>query len=114
MCLGFDVQQRGVKPIEYLRQRPILKIQPTVEDVNRLLFSKSIGWNARRSGGAGFESMNATLRRASISIDGFVRLREMIAGPLCNVSETRLRAAINIGQAVQCFRDRRPGIGERL
>jgi hypothetical protein len=44
MCLGFDVQQRGVKPIEYLRHRPIQKIPPTVEDVNRLLFSKFIGW----------------------------------------------------------------------
>jgi len=43
MLLAFDVQQRGEKPIEYLRQRPILKIPPTVEDVNRPLFSKFIG-----------------------------------------------------------------------
>jgi len=84
MCLGFDVQQRGVKPIEYLRQRPILKIPPTVEDVNRLLFSKFIGWKCEEEWRSWIriDEREAPTGFYFYSIDGFVRLREVLRG-LC-------------------------------
>jgi len=96
MCLGFDVDRRGIKPISYLRSRPLLKIPPTIEDINRLLFSKFIDWKYEEEwrNWIRIDERDPVTGFYFYAIDGFVRLREVIAGPLCDVSETRLRDAL--------------------
>ena len=44
MCLGFDIDRRGIQPVTYRTQRPRLNIPPSQEDANRLLFSKFVDW----------------------------------------------------------------------
>jgi hypothetical protein len=42
ICLGFDIDSRRVKPVAYISQRPHLKIPPSRQDAEKLLFSKFV------------------------------------------------------------------------
>jgi hypothetical protein len=96
MCLGFDINQRGIKPITYLRERPHLKIPPTIEEINRILFSKFVDWKYEKEwrNWIRIDERDPATGFYFYPFDGFVRLREVIAGPLCDISETRLHDAL--------------------
>jgi hypothetical protein len=96
MCLGFDLPQEGVRPITYLIKRPLLKIPPTQEDTDRLLFSKFADWKYEEEFRNWFhiDERDAATGFYFYPFDKFVRLREVIAGPLCDVPAARIREAL--------------------
>jgi len=93
MCLGFDLPQRVVKPITYLTKRPILKIPPTQEDIDLLLFSKFADWKYEEEFRNWFriDERDAATGFYFYPFDRFLRLREVIVGPLCDVAEAKIR-----------------------
>jgi hypothetical protein len=92
ICLGFDVDERGLKPVTYVRRRPTLVIPPTLESVKELLFTKYRDWK--------YEEEWRNWFRLDAREDGhyfyyfepekFIQLREIIAGPLCQVTKTEI------------------------
>ena len=44
MCLGFDVDDRGLRPVNYVEERSDLTMPPTKESADELLFSKYRDW----------------------------------------------------------------------
>ncbi|HXN72747.1 MAG TPA: DUF2971 domain-containing protein [Candidatus Acidoferrales bacterium] len=91
ICLGFDVDDRGLKPISYASRRPRLKIPPTIEDMDRLLFTKFQDWQYEEEWRNWFRLDQREGDHYFYPFDGLVQLREVIVGPLCDT----LRADID-------------------
>jgi hypothetical protein len=47
MCLGFDVDDKMVRPVNYLSKRPVLQFPPTEKISDQLLWTKYIKSNNR-------------------------------------------------------------------
>jgi hypothetical protein len=96
ICLGFDLDSRGEKPVNYLPQRPPLKIPPSQEDAEQLLYSKFIDWRYEEEWRRWIQidERDPETGLYFYNFDSRVRLREVIAGPLCDVTETRITDAL--------------------
>src|SRR5258708_33644426 len=44
ICLGFEVDARGLRSVRYVTERPNLRIPPTVESMEEILFTKFKDW----------------------------------------------------------------------
>jgi hypothetical protein len=94
ICLGFEIDERGLKPIQYVTERPTLKIPPTTEDADQLLFTKFKDWQYEEEWRNWFLLEEREGPHYFYPFDGFVQLREVIVGPLCEVQKPRIRQAL--------------------
>lgn len=98
MCLGFDVYSRFLRKVEYVKERSTLKLPLTTETTDRLLWTKYWGWKYEeewrswlkldeREDGHYFYHFDAQQK--------FMRLREVIVGPLCDITEAEVKVALD-------------------
>lgn len=66
MCLGFDVDDRGLRPVKYVKERSALKMPPTKESMDILLFTKYRDWKYEEELRNGSNSTNAKMVITSI------------------------------------------------
>jgi len=106
VCLGFDVDDRGLKPVTYSVDRPNLKLPPTLESINELLFTKFQGWSYEEELRNWFRLDEKEDGHYFYPFDQMVRLREVIAGALCNLNRTEIDDALQGQSAVAVFKAR--------
>ncbi len=94
MCLGFDVDDRGLRAVNYVEERSNLKMPLTKESTDELLFSKYRDWQYEEEWRNWFSLDEREDGHYFYPFDGFVRLREVIAGPLCAESKDRINEAL--------------------
>lgn len=94
ICLGFDVDDHGLKPVKYVEERPALKMPPTKESTDELLFTKYRDWQYEEELRNWFKFDKREDGHYFYPFDGFVQLREVIAGPLCTESKDRIEEAL--------------------
>jgi hypothetical protein len=97
ICLGFEIDSRGMQAIEYLTKRPTLGLPPTKNDTDRLLFTKFRDWKYEEEWRAWIkiETRDPTTGFYFYDFDGFVHLSDVIAGPLCDTPKTKIEAALS-------------------
>src|SRR5271156_556763 len=83
MCLGFDVDDRGLRPVNYVEERSDLTMPPTKESADELLFSKYRDWQYEEELRNWFKLDEREDGHYFYPFDDFVQLREVIIGPLC-------------------------------
>jgi hypothetical protein len=85
ICLGFDVDERSLKSVTYVRQRPPLRLPPTLEVVNQVLFTKYWDWRYEEEvrGWFSVDKRDPLTGHYFYNFDEKIQLREVIAGPLC-------------------------------
>lgn len=94
VCLGFDVDYRGLKAVNYVAERSNLKIPLTKESTDELLFTKYRDWQYEEELRNWFQLDKREDGHYFYPFDGFVQLREVIAGPLCTESKDRIKEAL--------------------
>src|ERR1700730_2134446 len=94
MCLGFDVDDRGLKAVNYVAERSNLKFPLTKESTDELLFTKYRDWQYEEELRNWFQFDKREDGHYFYPFDGFVQLREVIAGPLCTESKDRIKETL--------------------
>jgi len=94
MCLGFDVDDRALIPVNYVKDRSALKMPLTKESADELLFTKYLDWKYEEELRNWFQFDNREDGHYFYPFDGFVQLTEVIAGPLCTETEDRINEAL--------------------
>lgn len=92
LALGFDVDEQILKPVFYSQARPVLR-GIDIEAVQSLLYRKYSGWRYEREARI-FTSLNDRDPETRLHFADFsaqLVLRELIAGPLCTLTERELR-----------------------
>jgi Protein of unknown function (DUF2971) len=99
MCLGFNVDDRGLKEVNYVDERADLKIPPTKETTDELLFTKYRDWRYEEELRNWFKLDEREDGYYFYPFDDFVQLREVIAGPLCVTPQEEIREAVKSYQS---------------
>ena len=94
MCLAFDVDDRALIPVNYVKDRSALKMPLTKESADELLFTKYLDWKYEEELRNWFQFDNREDGHYFYPFDGFVQLTEVIAGPLCTETEDRINEAL--------------------
>jgi hypothetical protein len=96
ICLGFDLDSRCAKPVNYLSQRPRLKIPPSQKDADQLLYSKFVDWQYEEEWRSWIQidEPDSTTGFYFYNFDSHIQLREVIAGPLCAVPQKRIEEVL--------------------
>ena len=96
ICLGFDIDSRGAKPVTYLSQRPRLQIPPSREDADQLLYSKFVDWRYEEEWRSWIQidERDPTTGFYFYPFDPHLQLREVIAGPICAVPEGKINEVL--------------------
>jgi hypothetical protein len=94
MCLGFDVDDRVLKAVDYVQERSDLKTPPTKESADELLFTKYRDWQYEEELRNWFQLNEREGGHYFYPFDGFVRLGEVIAGPLCTTPREEIEEAL--------------------
>lgn len=97
ICLGFDVRDELVEQVSYVKTRAAMKHPFTEEKMRRLLFTKYVGWSYEDEWRLwcrleSHEPDNPQLYFREFDDD--LVLREVISGPLCDLTESAIREAI--------------------
>jgi hypothetical protein len=99
MCLGFDVQDNTVRAVTYVSDRPIVPYPisgdlQTVSD--QLLWTKYSDWAYEEElrSWIRFMDRDPATRFYFSNFNETIQLKEVIAGPLCTVSEAQIRQAL--------------------
>jgi hypothetical protein len=118
ICLGFEADDRALKAVSYVAERADLPIPPTLESMQQLLFTKFQDWQYEEEWRNWFRLDERDGDHYFYPFDERVQLREVIAGPLCDVTETQISealgdiknnvAVIKAGLAFKTFRIVRP------
>jgi|SRR6267143_3161473 len=95
ICLGFEIDERGLKAVSYVTERPNLQIPPTKESMDELLFTKYRDWQYEEEwrNWFGLDERDAS-GHYFYPFDDMVRLCEVIAGPLCDTPKARIDKAL--------------------
>ncbi len=95
ICLGFDLDDKLVKTVRYVKERTLLPLPPTQEAMDDLLFTKYWDW-AYEEELRGWFKLDQPDEKGNYfyPFDEKVRLREVIAGPLCETSFESLEKVI--------------------
>jgi hypothetical protein len=95
MCLGFDVSESLIEPVNYVERRTKLKLPATEENFKHLLFTKYIGWSyeVEWRAWARLEKMDKPTGHFFRAFGDDIKLREVVVGPLSSVSKTALEKA---------------------
>jgi hypothetical protein len=94
MCLGFEVNEDSLKAVTYVSDRPELVIPPTEASISQLLFTKFEDWKYEDEMRNWFRLGERLGDHHFYPFDEHIRLREIIAGPLCKVTEGEIRNAL--------------------
>jgi hypothetical protein len=94
MCLGFDVDDSGLKTVNYVEERSDLKMPPTEENADELLFTKYRDWQYEEEWRKWFPLDKREDGHYFYPFDRLVQLREVIAGPLCTESKDNIDQAL--------------------
>ena len=97
ICLGFEVRDAVVDPMNYVESRTELRPPLTEAYVRELLFTKYFGWGYEKE----WRSW-CLLEEPDSSASGYyfkafdddLQIREVIAGPLCDVSRRAIEDAL--------------------
>ena len=94
MCLGFEIEGSILQPVRYVRTRPDLTIPPTDETARQLLLTKYWDWRYEKEW-RGWCSLGQKEEGGNYFyyFDAKIRLREIVAGPLCTTPETTIKEA---------------------
>jgi len=98
ICLGFDVDDRGLRPVDYLEERSDLTMPPTKESADELLFSKYHDWQYEEELRNWFKLDEREDGHYFYPFDDFVQLREVIIGPLCATQKEDIENALKTYQ----------------
>jgi hypothetical protein len=96
ICLGFDVDERVLRKVKYVKERSTLRLPLTTTTTDELLWTKYWDWKYEdewrswlkldeREDGHYFYYFN--------NAQEFMRLREVIVGPLCETTEAEIKTA---------------------
>jgi hypothetical protein len=94
LALGFDIDQAVLKQVSYIEHRPVLT-RIDIEVTHTLLFNKYAGWSYEREARI-YTSLDDRDSETGLYFGDFSEqlvLREVIAGPLCEVRKQELRRA---------------------
>lgn len=94
MCLGFDVDDGRLSAVNYVLERSDLKMPPTKESADELLFTKYRDWQYEEEWRSWFRLDEKQDGHYFYPFDTLVQLREVIAGPLCTESKDKIQAAL--------------------
>ncbi len=96
ICLGFDIDKQCVRPVTYVSKRPRLEIPPSQKDADLLLYTKFVDWRYEEEwrSWVQIDERDTATGFYFYSFDSHVQLREVIAGPLCDVPEARIKDAV--------------------
>ena len=92
----FEIDEQRLQAISYVNKRPILRIPPNLEDANKLLFTKYRDWKYEEEwrGWIKIDERDPATGFYFYSFDEIVELSEVIVGPLCDISKTRIGEAL--------------------
>ena len=95
LCFGFDIHATKLKAIRYVDHRLPPKVPPTSQDVQDLLFTKFKDWSYEREyrGWFRLDECDPNTRLYFYSFDDSLHLRQIIVGPLCDVTRGQLEDA---------------------
>lgn len=96
ICLGFEVRDKLLKPVSYKRERASLRFPVDNNQIMDLLFTKFADW-------AYEEELRVWLRLEEkdasghyfYEFDNDLKLHDIIAGPLCDLESSVIKAAAN-------------------
>ena len=96
LCLGLEVDENRLQAVRYVIERPTLPIPPKLEDAQKLLFVKYRDWTYEEEwrGWIRLDERDKQTGFYFYPFDGIVQLREVIAGPLCVVSEAKINGVL--------------------
>jgi hypothetical protein len=96
ICLGFEMDKRGLSAVRYVSERTNLQIPVTLETVNELLLSKYRDWKYEEEWRGWFtlDERDPSTGFYFYDFDEKVQLREVIAGPLCDIRTARIDKAL--------------------
>jgi Protein of unknown function (DUF2971) len=96
ICLGFEIDEQRLQAISYVNKRPTLRIPPNLEDANKLLFTKYRDWKYEEEWRSWIkiDERDPATGFYFYPFDGIVELSEVIVGPLCNISKTKIDKAL--------------------
>ncbi len=85
-----------MQEIKYVTKRPRLPIPPGEEDAKQLLLTKYRGWKYEEEWRSWIrlDERDPLTGFYFYSFDGFVRLSEVIVGPLCDIRRTEIIEAL--------------------
>jgi hypothetical protein len=109
VALGFDVEERILMPVFYRKTRPVLR-ELNMQVANWLLFTKFVDWRYEQESRI-FATLKDRDTETGLYFCDFgpqLVLREVIAGPLCEVSLQALRNAAGSSSVIK-FRKARLG-----
>lgn len=95
MVLGFDVDEQILKPVSYVKTRPVLK-RINIEVAHWLLFTKYLDWQYEQEARI-FTTLEDRDPETGLYFGDFsdqLVLREVIAGPLSTVTKRELGDAV--------------------
>jgi Protein of unknown function (DUF2971) len=102
ICLGFEVDERRIKPIQYVSERAEFQFPPTEDSVGQLLFTKFRDWSYEEEmrGWFKLDERDNQTGHFFYPFDDAVRLREVIAGSLCELPKAAITEALggNVGE----------------
>ena len=131
ICLGFEIDARGLQEISYVSKRSTLRVPPNQVDANQLLFTKYSGWEYEEEwrNWIRLDERDPSTGFYFYPFDGFVRLTDVIVGPLCKIPKKRIdiarkgytdritvikaRLAFNTFRVVKNLRGFRRGVSRR-
>jgi len=96
VCLGFDVDEVFLTPVSYVKKRTDLELPPTQEAVRQLLYTKYRDWSYEEElrCWVRLDERDESTGYYFHDFDENVRVREVIAGPLCDEPRAAFDAAL--------------------
>lgn len=94
ICMGFEIEKRGLKAINYVRDRPNLDLPPTLESIEQLLYTKCDDWRYEEEWRNWFRLDERDGDHYFYPFDALVQLREVILGPLCSITKEEINKAL--------------------
>jgi hypothetical protein len=98
ISLGFDVNERVLRKVLYVKVRSPLKLPLTTETTDRLLWTKYWDWKYEREWRSWLKLDEREGEHYFYKFEtqpDFMRLREVIVGPLCETTEEQVKAAFH-------------------
>ncbi len=97
ICLGFEASDEIGKNVEYIEKRKPLNFPPDSDLVTRTLFTKYKGWSYEQEWRVYVRLEKRNLKSPHHYFRGFdkdLRLKEVILGPLCDISKPVLHKVV--------------------
>jgi hypothetical protein len=99
MCLGFDIDENTIKSVKYVKDRPSVG-SAAIEDMktllDHLLWTKYIDWQYEEELRAWvrFDERDLITKFYFYNFGENLQLKEVVAGPLCELTEMEIREAL--------------------